>query len=167
MKDRDDLPATWDERGTLVAMLDYARATAVAKCEGISDEDARTAPLPGSPLMTVAGVLNHVRWVEYGWVQVGFLGEEDHAPWVDGEDREFEVALDVPLAQLVAEYEAQSERYDALVAGLDLDQRSLNPMDTGDHPTLRWVLLHLLEETSRHNGHLDVLRELADGVTGT
>jgi uncharacterized damage-inducible protein DinB len=166
--DRDDTPATWDERATLLAMLDYARATAVAKCAGLSDEGARKAPIPTSPLMTVAGVLNHVRWVEHGWIEVEFLGGEDRAPWTeDAPDREFEVALDVPLAQIVEEYEGQCERLRAIVADHDLDERAAKPIDTGEHPTLRWVLFHLVEETSRHNGHLDLLRELADGATGT
>jgi uncharacterized damage-inducible protein DinB len=165
---RTDMPAQWDERSTLTAMLDYARATVRAKCEGITEDDARGAPLPTSPLMTVSGLVNHLRWVETSWFEVVLLGREDHGPWTEQEpDREMSLALDVPLARLLDEYDAQSARYRELVAGLDLDTRSQRTMRDGRTVTLRFVLLHLIEETARHNGHLDILRELADGVTGS
>ncbi len=166
---RTDVPSSWDERATLTTFLDYTRATVRAKCEGISDEDARKAPLPDSPLMTVAGLVNHVRWVEYWWIQVMLLGEEDTAaPWTrEDPDREFRVALDFPLAQLLDEYDAQSARYRELVASLDLDTMSKRHRHSVDAPvTLRWILFHLIEEIARHNGHLDVVRELVDGVKG-
>lgn len=164
---RTDLPEAWDERSTLNAMLDYARATVRAKCEGISEENARRAPLPASPLMTVSGLVSHVRWVEYSWFEVVFLGHDDKGPWTDEDpDREMRIAVDVPLAQLLDDYDAQSERYRVLAAGVDLDDLSQKKMSTGDPVTMRFVLLHLIEETARHNGHLDILRELADGVTG-
>ncbi|WP_333762031.1 DinB family protein [Streptomyces sp. IBSBF 2390] len=165
---RTDTPPSWDERTQLTTFLDYARATARAKCEGASPEDARRAPLPGSPLMTLCGLINHLRWVEYYWFQVVFLGEEDEGPWTDEDpDREMRIAVDVPLAQLLAEYEEQSTRYRELVAATDLDAQAKRSMRDDRHPDLRWVLLHLIEETSRHNGHLDVVRELLDGTTGS
>jgi len=164
---RTDLPPAPDERSTLNAMLDYARATVRAKCEGLPDDKARRAPLPTSPLMTVSGLVSHVRWVEYSWFEVVFLGREDHGPWTkEDPDREMRIALDVPLAQLLDDYDAQSERYRGLAAGRDLDSRSQLTMSNGQTVTLRFVLLHLIEETARHNGHLDILREMADGVTG-
>ncbi|MGX6606529.1 DinB family protein [Micromonosporaceae bacterium Da 78-11] len=164
---RTDMPAAWDERSTLTAMLDYARATVRAKCEGIPDEQARQAPLPGSPLTTMSGLVSHLRWVEYSWFEVVFLGQDDHGPWTDEDpDREMRIALDLPLAQLLDDYDIQSERYRELVAGLDLDDRSHQKMSNGETVTMRFVLLHLIEETARHNGHLDILREMADGVTG-
>jgi uncharacterized protein DUF664 len=64
---RDDIPVSWDERTTLTTFLDYARATVHAKCAGIAEEDARRAPLPGSPLMTISGLVSNLRWVEYYW----------------------------------------------------------------------------------------------------
>jgi uncharacterized damage-inducible protein DinB len=164
---RTDMPAAWDERSTLNAMLDYARATVRAKSEGTSEEKARQAPLSTSPLMTISGLVSHVRWVEYSWFEVVFLGHEDQGPWTDEDpDREMRIALDVPLVQLLDEYDAQSAHYRELVAGLDLDSRSQRTMSNGETVTLRFVILHLIEETARHNGHLDILREMADGVTG-
>ncbi len=165
--DRTDQPAEWDERSTLSTMLDYARATVHAKCEGLTDAGARAAPLATSPLMTIGGLVSHVHWVEYWWLQVVFLGEEDAAPWTDEEpDREFSLGAQVPLADLLEAYEKQCARYRDLVAAHDLDARAERPVHGGDHPTLRWIVCHLIEETARHNGHIDILRELADGVTG-
>lgn len=149
------------------AMLDYVRATVRAKCEGLSDEAARHSRLSTSPLTTVSGLVSHLRWVEYSWFEVVLLGHEDAGPWTDEDpDREMRIALDVPLATLLDEYDAQSQRYRELVSGLDLDTRSQRTMSNGETVTLRFLLLHLIEETARHNGHLDILREMADGVTG-
>ncbi|UBU15861.1 DinB family protein [Nonomuraea gerenzanensis] len=164
---RTDTPSSWDERSTLRALHDFTRATAVAKCEGLSDEDARRAPLATSPLMTVSGVINHLRWNEYYWFEVMFLGGANRGPWTDEEpDAEFTVALRDPLARVVEEYQAQCRRVDELVEGISLDERSKVADSKGDHLTLRWIIGHLTEETARHNGHLDILRELIDGVKG-
>ncbi|MFH8253468.1 DinB family protein [Streptomyces roseolus] len=164
----DDTPPAWDERTQLTTFLDYARDTALAKCEGISEEDARKALLPHSPLMTVSGLVNHLRWVEYYWFQVVFLGEEDEGPWTEEDpDREMRVAVDFPLPQLLDEYAAHSARYRELAAAHSLDSKAARPVRDGLHVDLRWILLHLTEETARHNGHLDILREMLDGTTGS
>jgi uncharacterized damage-inducible protein DinB len=165
---RTDIPPGWDERTILTTFLDYVRATVHAKCEHLAEADAHRAPLPGSPLTTLAGLVNHLRWVEYFWFQVMLLGEDDHGLWTDEDpDREMRIAVEVPIAQLLEEYEAQCARYRDLAASLDLDTPSKRPVGGGGPVTLRWILFHLVEETARHNGHLDLLRELADGVTGT
>lgn len=165
---RTDSPPAWDERTQLTTFLDYTRTTALAKCEGLAQEDARKAPLPGSPLMTLAGVVNHLRWVEYYWFEVVFLGGEDEGPWTDEDpDREMRIAVDMPLADVLAEYEEQCARYRELVAANDLDTPAKRPHSDGRHPDLRWILLHLIEETARHNGHLDIVREIVDGSTGS
>lgn len=165
--DRTDMPPAWDERTMLATFLDYARATVRAKCEGVSEERARSAPLATSPLMTLSGLVSHLRWVEYWWFEVRLLGGEDRGPWTDEDpDREMRIALQVPIAQLLDEYEAQAARSRELVASLDLDTPAQRPGRHGEPITLRWILFHLIEETARHNGHLDILRELADGVTG-
>ncbi|MCQ9131031.1 MULTISPECIES: DinB family protein [Streptomyces] len=163
----DDMPAAWDERAQLTTFLDYARDTARAKCADLSDADARRAPLPGSPLMTPSGLISHLRWVEYYWFRVVLLGEEDEGPWTDEDpDREMRIAVDLPLVDLLDEYAEHAAAHRALVADHDLDTRAVRPARDGRHVDLRWILLHLIEETARHNGHLDVLRELIDGTTG-
>ena len=164
---RTDIPGEWDERTMLATFLDYARATVHAKCEGVSEEHARCTPLTTSPLMSMSGVVNHLRWVEWHWFEYMLHGADDIGPWTEEDpDREMRIAVDYPLAQLLDEYETQAARYRELVAGLDLDTPAARPLRTGELVTLRWILLHMIEETARHNGHLDILRELADGVTG-
>jgi uncharacterized damage-inducible protein DinB len=162
-----DTPPAWDERTQLTTFLDYARDAARAKCDGVSAENARKSLLPGSPLMTMSGVINHLRWVENYWFQVVFLGEPDRAPITEEDpDGEMRIAVDFPLPQLLDEYAAQSARYRDLVAGNDLDKQAVGTIRNGLRVNLRWILLHLTEETARHNGHLDILREMLDGTTG-
>jgi uncharacterized damage-inducible protein DinB len=164
---RTDRPEAWDERTTLLTRLQYTRDTAAEKCRDLAEELVARAPLPGSPLMTLGGVVNHMRWVEHSWIENRFVGGPDLGPWTDEEpDREFSLGATSPIAQTLEEYAAQAQRTDAIVAGLDLDDVSATPFRSGESPTLRWVLLHLVEENARHNGHLDILRELADGRTG-
>jgi uncharacterized damage-inducible protein DinB len=164
----DDVPVSWDERTILTTFLDYARGTVHAKCARIAEEDAHRAPLPGSPLMTISGLVSHLRWVEYFWFEVVLLGAEDRGPWTDEDpDREMRIAIEIPIAALLAQYAASCARYRELAASLDLDTPSKGEMTWRTEPvTLRWILFHLIEETARHNGHLDILREMADGVTG-
>ena len=164
----DDIPASWDERAILTTMLDYARDTVHAKCAGLSDADARRAPLTTSPLTTISGLVSHLRWVEHSWIEVTLLGGQDQGPWTEEDpDREMRIALDTPITQLLAEYRAACTRHSQAVASLDLDTPSAGHLDWRAEPvTLRWILCHLIEETARHNGHIDILREMADGVTG-
>ena len=151
----------------LLTFLDYTRDTVMAKCEGLAEEHVGAAPLTTSPLMSIGGVVSHIRWVEHSWIENRFVGGPDLGPWTDEEpDREFSLGAETSMGQLLSEYAEQRARTNAIIAGLDLDDRSQAPFRTGEHPTLRWVILHLIEENARHNGHLDILRELADGVTG-
>ena len=164
---RNDVPTAWDERSTLLTMLQYTRDTAAEKCRDLTGGRSAEAPLGTSPLMSIGGVVNHMRWGEHSWVENRFVGGPDRGPWTDeSPDQEFIDGAEQPLAEILAGYEEQARVTDAIVADLDLDARSATPISTGEHPTLRWVILHLIEENARHNGHLDILREMADGVTG-
>ena len=149
-------------------MLAYARDTVHVKCAGLSDEEARQAPLPGSPLTTISSLVSHLRWVEYYWIRVVLLGEPDQMPVTEEDpDAEMRLGLSVPLERLLAEYRASCDQLTDLVVPLDLGTESTGTLDWRSEPvTLRWVLMHLIEETDRHNGHIDILRELADGQTG-
>src|SRR5579863_411576 len=164
----DDVPPSWEERTVLTTMLDYVRDTVHVKCAGLTDDQARRAPLPGSPLTNISSLVSHLRWVEDYWIRVILLGEPDQSPITDDDpDGEMRLGLNVPLARLLAEYRASCGQLSALVAPLDLDTPSRGALSWRDEPvTLRWVLFHLIEETARHNGHIDILREMADGVTG-
>ncbi|MGI8721771.1 MAG: DinB family protein [Geodermatophilaceae bacterium] len=164
---RTDTPSAWDERTTLLTMLQYTRDTAVEKSSGLPGEKVSSAPLVSSPLMTVGGVINHMRWVEHSWVENGFVDGPDLGPWTEeSPDQEFIDGAVSAFDQIVDAYVDQARRTDAIITRHDLDDRSASALSSGDHPTLRWVLLHLIEENARHNGHLDILRELADGTKG-
>lgn len=155
-----------DERTALTQRLDWQRQTVRLKAEGLSEADAHRAFLP-SPLMTVAGLVSHLRWVENSWFEVCLLGEPDLGPWTDGGHPDVEMMVDdVPLERLLDEYDAQCARSREITAGLDLDTVEKAAPPGTNSASLRWILLHMIEETARHNGHLDILRELADGVTG-
>ncbi|WP_017600205.1 DinB family protein [Nocardiopsis lucentensis] len=161
---RVDPPMAADERTMLSSWLDWHRATVRRKCAGLAPEHVGASPLPASPLMTVGGIVSHLRWVEAYWFDTVMLNQPDRAPYSpEDPDAEFRVGAQRPLAELLDEYDAQCARSREITARLELGTtaRKARP-----NPTLRWVLLHMIEETARHNGHLDVVRELADGVTG-
>jgi uncharacterized damage-inducible protein DinB len=159
-------PSDSDERTMLTAWLDWHRATVRSKCEGLSEADAHRALLPESPLMTVAGLVSHLRWVERSWFEFDLLGRPDDGPWSDTDpDAEMRVE-DVPLSQLLDEYDAQCEQSRQITAAHDLETRERGERAGSDPVSLRWILAHMIEETARHNGHLDILREMLDGTKG-
>ncbi|MFD3551455.1 DinB family protein [Streptomyces goshikiensis] len=164
-RNRPDFTA--DERTQLIGWLDLQRSIVQWKCEGISEEDAHRAVLPDSPLMTVAGIVSHMRWTEHCWFQVLFLnqGALENPQFGDEEDGDFKVD-GIPLARLLEEYGAQCATSNEISAAHALDRTGLNPDFKSGAASLRWILLHMLEETARHAGHLDTIRELLDGETG-
>jgi uncharacterized damage-inducible protein DinB len=164
---RPPIPAPdGDERTQLAAWLDVQRALVHFKCEGVSDVNARRTLLPSSPRMSMASLVSHLRWVEHRWFEYGLLGEPDRSPSTDQEPRAEWMVDDVPIADLLEAYERQCARSREIVTVVDLNTMSKRP-GMGDQPvSARWILLHMIEETARHVGHLDAMRELADGVTG-
>jgi hypothetical protein len=163
-------PLTGDERVQLVGWLDHLRSLVRIKCEGLGETDAHRKVLPTSPLMTVAGLVAHLRWVEYSWFSQNLFGTPDHGetPWTEGGHPDAEMFVDdVPLAQLLDEYDAECARSNEIVAEFALDdvERAVF-RDSGEPASLRYILCHMIEETARHLGHLDIIRELLDGATG-
>jgi uncharacterized damage-inducible protein DinB len=155
------------EREGLEKVLDWYRAGVVAKVRGLPDDLARRHLLGSGT--TVAGLVKHLALVEDSWCTERFAGLAAPEPWAsvrweDDNDWDFHSAEHDALADLVALYEAACARSRAAYDGHGLDDVAVNG---GDRPfTLRFMLLHLVEETARHLGHLDVLRELLDGTTG-
>ena len=157
---------SWDEKALLLNHLKFTQDVAVWKVRGLTEEQARATPLSTSPRMSPANVLNHLRWVERSWVQERLLGGEDDGPWTkENPDAEFDEGSALPLDEVIRLYEEEAARTRAVFAEHDLD--ALMAKATPKAPlTARWILLHLIEETARHNGHLDIMREMADGSVG-
>lgn len=144
----------------LTGWLDLQRATVRLKCAGLSEDQARLAPLPPSPRMTVATLVAHLRWVEQSWFEVSFLGLRD----LTAQDPfELPSTPSTPLDNLLDDYDAQCARSREITATHHLDDLAAWAPEGLDLVSLRWILGHLLEETAHHLGHLDALRELLDG----
>jgi hypothetical protein len=164
-----------DELTMLTGYLDYHRATLMMKAEGL-DRAGLGKPLPPSSL-TLAGIVKHLALVEDNWFGVVLAGQPE-APWVaaidwDADpDWEFRTAPDDEPGELLALYADACARSREIVAevaaerGLDAESVKTSRRLPGEHFTLRWILLHMIEETARHNGHADLLRENVDGQTG-
>jgi hypothetical protein len=158
-------PIVADERTQLIGWLDLQRILVRHKLNGLRPEDEHRPLLPASPLMTPAGLVSHMRWVEHLWFEAIFLNaprDGNPAFRKDVADAEMRVA-GVPLAQLLDEFDAQWARSNEIVAAHSLDDIGQDPEF---RPSLRWIVIHMVEETARHIGHLDAMRELADGQTG-
>jgi uncharacterized damage-inducible protein DinB len=171
---RTDPPLAADEATTLVAFLDYHRDTLRLKTEGLTAEQLST-PLPPSSL-TLGALLKHVALNEASWFGRVLHGRPMGEPWDSADwdtDADWELTSakdDSPeeLHRLMDEAVEQARRNidEALAAG-GLDQLSVTSSRREGTPfTLRWILLHMIEEYARHNGHADFLREAIDGVTG-
>ena len=146
-----------DERGTLLGFLGYLRTAVVRKLDGVGDVDARRRLVPSGT--TLAGLVNHLAGVERYWLQRRFAGLD-----VDLTGFGFELAESDTVAVVVDRYQAAVAASDEIIAACDdLDTPFARPV--GDL-RLRWVLVHLIEETGRHAGHADILRELIDGAVG-
>ncbi|SDK38896.1 DinB family protein [Streptomyces indicus] len=161
-------PLDVDERASLVGWLDLQRKILRWKCEGLSEEDAHRAVVPSSPLTTMAGLIAHMRWVEHSWFEVLFLGGDKTVNPSFDEDREdgdFDTQ-GLTLAELLAAYEAQCARSNEIVAAASLDDVGRHPDFRSGNANLRWILTHMIEETARHAGHADIVRELLDGSKG-
>ena len=169
---RTDPPDSGPEADQLAAFLDFQRETVLLKCEGLTGEQLGQAAVPTSGL-TLGGLLNHLALVEDSWFRVKFLGEDPVPPWaaVDWEadpDWEFRTAAATDPEELRERYRTACERSRAVVRATgDLDRSSVAvSRRTGRHFDLRWILLHMIEETARHAGHADLLREAIDGTVG-
>lgn len=167
LSNRTDFPTAFDERATLTQLLSYVRLTVHAKCVGLSQSDAVQTPLESSPAMSIAGLVSHLRWSEAFWIDVVFLGRPNQRPGTD-DDSELQMrgGLGQPLSELLDEFAKQAAHTDDVIAARDWDAKAIPGGNTGKPFALRYIITHLIAETARHNGHLDILRELADGVTG-
>ncbi|MBV9953387.1 MAG: DinB family protein [Acidimicrobiia bacterium] len=158
-----------DEREGLLAYLDQQRHVLRVAAYGLTDEQARATPTPSA--LSVGGLVKHVAQTEQGWMDTVLQRERDGA---DGGEAAYEDGFRLlegeTLADVLAFYDEVAAETREVVAGLGLDHpvpvppAPWNPTDV-DAWSLRWVLLHLIEETARHAGHADIVREAVDGAT--
>jgi len=157
-------PAT--ERGALVNFLDAQRVGLIRKVEDLSDELARQTPTVSS--LSLLGLVKHAATWEQRWFQTVMLGQPspDRWPEVRTEPRDAELLVDADdsVAHWIATYREQIEESNAIATSTDLDA----PCARTDiiECNLRYVLLHMIEETARHAGHADIIRESLDGSRG-
>jgi uncharacterized damage-inducible protein DinB len=164
--ERPDPPSTGDERVMMRTFLDFHRATLEMKCEGLSDEDLRRQSMPPSTL-SLLGLVRHLAEVERRWFRE-ILGGED-LPRVWSVTGDFQTAYDATGATRAEAFAAWQEevgharRLEAAAGSLD-DEVYVD--NWGENVSLRLIMLHMMHEYARHNGHADLLREGIDGVTG-
>jgi uncharacterized protein DUF664 len=165
----DEPPGTVGGPNELLdSYLDYYRGTVLRKLDGLCEEELRGSRLPSG--WTPLALLVHLTWMERRWFNWGFAAEPTERPWGDqGPDGAWQVPAGASVADVRAAFAAQCERSRAAVAGVPLERRAATGgrfATPTEAPTLAWIKLHVLQEYARHAGHLDIVRELADGVTG-
>jgi uncharacterized damage-inducible protein DinB len=145
-----------DERELLLSWLGYLRGAIVRKVDGLSNQDSHWTP--DGRLIPLLGIVNHLTHVEWRWIDGGMLGEA-----VSRHEEEFHPGPDLTATAALTAYRDRGVATDAVVRSMpDLEVPCLRGMGRD----LRWVLIHLINETARHAGHADAVRELLDGTTG-
>jgi hypothetical protein len=151
-----------DERTALVQRLDQYRAIAAAALVDLEWEEASTRLLPATDL-TIAGIVKHLAWAEDRWFQGRLLGVPMPPPWdapgADDPDQAMRLAPDGTVAGIVQLYSAACSRSRSALARCALDHVAAVPSFGIGPVNLRWILVHMIEETARHAGHLDLLRD--------
>ena len=170
---RPEPPLASDETDTALGFLEFQRATFAWKCSGLDAGGLGTTVAASS--MTLGGMVKHLALVEDDWFSRWLRGQEYGPPWdtVDWEadhDWDWHSAAEDTPEELRAIWEAAVTRSRAAVAEAlaegGLEQPARRRWPDGRAPSLRWILLHMIEEYARHNGHADLIRESIDGLTG-
>ncbi len=172
---RPEPPLEGDETATLLGFLDYQRATLEWKCRGLSDEQLQVALPPAT--MTLGGMLKHLAYVEDSWFTEVVAEQPSPEPWASVDwkadpDWDWHSAASDPGDELRALWTEAAGRSRAVV-NAQLGRGKAEALGEA-HPawggrgrvSLRWVLVHMVEEYARHNGHADLIRESIDGQTG-
>jgi len=170
---RPEPPYAADETAMLLGFLDWQRSTLEWKTRGLDEDGLRATTAASS--MTLAGILKHMAWVEDHWFSYVLLNAERDEQWrnVDfsvAPDWEWTSAAEDSADTLRRLWSAQCDASRRNVAEFlsrgGVDQPALRLWDRGEQPSLRWIMLHMIEEYARHNGHADILREAVDGQIG-
>jgi uncharacterized damage-inducible protein DinB len=147
------------EREVLEASLDLQRAVMRRKAGGLSAEQARRSFVPSAT--TIAGLLKHLAIVEHNWFEHILAQQPSQLPEPDAT---FATDPQETVEDLIAAYDAACARSREIASKFELDYAV--PQEQLGQVSLRWIYTHMIEETARHAGHADILRELTDGVTG-
>ena len=147
------------EKQTLVEFLDYLRDGVIHKVEDLTDEQARATGVPSGT--SLLWLVKHLALVERAWFRYAFDGQHGSIVGDDG-------LLDTDtVATVLADYRDTIAASNAIVeTATDLDKLCAHKATATQRMSLRWVLVHMVEETARHAGHADILREQIDGATG-
>ena len=151
------------EKDLLEGFLDWYRAAVILKVNGLSKEQAtrRLVPTP----TTLLGIVKHLAYVERFWFQMRMAGQDLPDPSSDEDpDADFRIEPEETVDGLLAFYRESIAASKAVAAGFRLEDVARDPRPK---VTLRWIMIHMIEETARHAGHADILREQIDGVVGT
>jgi uncharacterized damage-inducible protein DinB len=162
--DYDEIPRTGDERSTLLAFLEWQRSTLARKCAGLKPDQLRIRSVEPST-MSLLGLVRHMADVERGWFRRTLAGEDVEYRYSsdDDLDGEFDNVDSADVDEAFAAWNEECTRADEIISRRALD--ATGHQRTGTEVSMRWVLNHMIEEYSRHNGHADLLRERIDGAT--
>jgi hypothetical protein len=156
-----DLIGGSDRRARLTGFLDWYRGVIERKVDGLSGDDATRVATPTG--VTLLGVVQHLGWCERIWFGHYFAGGP-HAPADVNES--FDIAPDATMESVLATYRDACADSRAITAAASLEQVAVVRHDTWGAVDLEWILMHMIEETARHAGHMDILREQTDGRAG-
>lgn len=156
-----------DVRRELLECLEYQRSSVRSIVAGL-DEEAWHTPVVKSG-WTVAGIVEHLGNAERHWFLEVVAGSDVALPWDEGRpayDPAMAFTCDRPSAAVLGYYREQCDRSDRILAGVSLSDAPRGRHGDEEVPSVRVVVLHLIEETAAHSGHLEIARELLDGKTG-
>jgi uncharacterized damage-inducible protein DinB len=157
------VPFTGGEKESLHVSLDRHRDVVLWKLDGLDDEQLRRPMVPSGT--NLIGLVKHLGSVEYGWFCDTFGRESDAIPFDENDpEADMRAAPGEATAEILDYYGRARAAADRVIDEVDLDD--LGKSWRGDAVSMRWVLIHMIEETARHAGHVDIVRELIDGATG-
>jgi uncharacterized damage-inducible protein DinB len=157
------VPFTGAEKESLKVSLDRHRDAVLWKLEGLGDDDLRRPMVPSGT--SLLGLVKHLGSVEYGWFCETFGRDTEPLPFDENDpDSDMRARPDETTEDVLAFYGRARAAADRVIDKLDVEDTGTAWF--GETVTMRWVLIHMVEETARHAGHIDILRELIDGMAG-
>jgi len=166
MRTRYGVPVAGEEKEVLYGFLDHYRSTLLEICDGLSEEQLRRPMVPSGT--SLLGMIHHLVYVERGWFEETIAGRTVDYPFVWDEedpDIDFRVPPEMAAQEVFDLYRHQCDRSRDVLRAVSLDDLVKGETRSADY-NVRWVVVHMIEETARHAGHADILREQIDGMTG-